>query len=127
MGLGGAAPQVPPRPGVADPPPRPAVVPSLPPAPTPREPGMSTRAEELEVEIDRFGHRMEKILEDYPLGTLKDKSTSTVVLKSIETRVTRAFDILDEIFGGTEITPDLEDRKGPLFLSSKSEVISVPP
>ena len=112
---GGAAPQVPPRSGVADPPPPPAVVPTLPPAPTPREPGMSTRAEEIEVEIDRFGQRLVKILEDYPLGTLKDKSTSTAVLKSIETRVTRAFDILDEIFGGTEITSDLEDRKGPLF------------
>ena len=92
---------------------RPIVVPPL----NPRDTGMPTRAETLEAEINRFGSRLERILAEYPLGSLKDKSASTGVLKSIEKRVTQAFDILAQIFGGTEIPTELEAEKTPHFTS----------
>ena len=92
---------------------RPIVVPPL----NPRDTGMPTRAETLEAEINRFGSRLERILAEYPLGSLKDKSASTGVLKSIEKRVTQAFDILAQIFGGVEITAELEAEKTPSFNS----------
>merc|ERR1712016_460236 len=97
----------------APPPTRPIEVPPL----NPRDTGMPTRAGTLEAEITRFGSRLERILAEYPLGSLKDKSASTGVLKSIEKRVTQAFDILAQIFGGVEITAELEAEKTPSFTS----------
>ena len=85
--------------------------------PNPRDTRMPTRAETIEASIDRFGARLEAILEEHPLGSFKDRSASTGVLHSIEKRVTQAFDILARIFGGTEIPPDIEAKKLPAFTS----------